>query len=104
VLPLLQYRDTGENDLREKIQKLTSTSAVTVVNSLPGVMLAAFPCVDRRQMVGVLVLAGKSSTFKLGEDVVRVCSRLGLDGIWLNQQAEELPSYGEEAIQRQARL
>jgi HD-GYP domain-containing protein (c-di-GMP phosphodiesterase class II) len=27
-----------------------------------------------------------------------------LDGIWLSQQAEELPSYPDEAIQRQARL
>ena len=31
-------------------------------------------------------------------------ARLGLDGIWLDQQADELPAYGDEAIQRQARL
>jgi len=35
---------------------------------------------------------------------VRNCSRLGLDGVWLSQQAEELPTYGEDAMQRQARL
>ena len=67
-------------------------------------MLAAFPYVDRRQLTGVLLLAGKSATFKLGEEVVRVCSRLGLDGIWLNQQAEELPHHNDESIMRQARL
>jgi HD-GYP domain-containing protein (c-di-GMP phosphodiesterase class II) len=104
VLPLLQYGETSENDFRDKVQKLTPTSNVSVVNSLPGVMLAAFPCVERRQMTGILVLAGKSATFKLGEDVVRVCSRMGLDGVWLSQQADELPTYTEDAIQRQARL
>src|SRR5450432_863587 len=100
VLPLLQYGDSVPSDLREKVQKLTSTSTVSVVNSLSGVMLAVFTCVDRRQLTGALVLAGKSSTFKLGEDVVRVCSQLGLDGIWLNQQAEELPTYTDDTIQR----
>jgi HD-GYP domain-containing protein (c-di-GMP phosphodiesterase class II) len=103
VLPLIQYGG-NDIDLKEKLQKITPNSTVTVWNSLPGVVIAAFPCVERRQLVGVLLLAAKGSNFKLGEEVVRVCSRLGLDGIWLNQQAEELPTYGDEAIQRQARL
>jgi HD-GYP domain-containing protein (c-di-GMP phosphodiesterase class II) len=104
VLPLLQYPDSSDTSLQEKLQSLTPSSTVTVIANQPGVMVAAFPCVERRQLAGVLVLAAKSSTFKLGEDVVRVCSRLGLDGIWLNQQADELPTYNEEAITRQARL
>jgi HD-GYP domain-containing protein (c-di-GMP phosphodiesterase class II) len=104
VLPLLQYPDSSDTSLQEKLQSLTPASTVTVIANQPGVMVAAFPCVERRQLAGVLVLAAKSSTFKLGEDVVRVCSRLGLDGIWLNQQADELPTYNEEAITRQARL
>ena len=104
VLPLLQYRDSTPSDLTQKLQSLTPTSTVTVWDCLPGVILAAFPCLDRRQLAGILVLAAKSTTFKLGEDVVHVCSRLGLDGIWLNQQAEQVPTYDEEAIQRQARL
>jgi putative nucleotidyltransferase with HDIG domain len=79
-------------------------SSVEVWTALPGVVLAAFPYVDKRQLCGVMVLAAKGNSFRLGEEVLRVCSRLGLDGIWLNQQAEELPVYGDEAIQRQARL
>jgi putative nucleotidyltransferase with HDIG domain len=66
--------------------------------------MAGFPCVERRHLTGVLVLVGKSSAFTLGEEVVRICGRFGLDGIWLNQRAEELPGYTDEAIQRQARL
>src|SRR5207244_6527690 len=53
---------------------------------------------------GTIVLAAKAMSFKLGEDVVRVCGRLGIDAIWLGQQADELPAYTDEAIQRQTRL
>jgi HD-GYP domain-containing protein (c-di-GMP phosphodiesterase class II) len=104
VLPLLQYSESSENNLKEKILAMTPSSTVTIWNDLPGVILAAFPCIDRRQLAGILVLAAKSATFRLGEEVVRVCSKLGLDGIWLNQQAEELSPYNDEAIQRHARL
>ena len=104
VLPMLQYRDAANDELRAKVQALTATSTVAVWNDLPGVTLAAFPFLEKKQQLGVLLIAGKGSTFKLGEDVVRVCSRLGLDGIWLNQQADELPSYTDEQIIRQGRL
>ena len=104
VLPLLQYPELPGEGLSEPMRRLTADSPVALWRSLPGVILAAFPYVERRQLVGVLVLAAKSDSFRLGEDVVRVCSRLGLDGIWLNQQADELPSYGDEALQRQSRL
>ena len=104
VLPLLQYEDSSDSGIKQQLGTLTATSPVTVWNHLPGVILAAFPHVDRRQLAGILVLAGKSATFKLSEDVVRVCSRLGLDGIWLNQQAEETPTFTDESIQRQSRM
>jgi HD-GYP domain-containing protein (c-di-GMP phosphodiesterase class II) len=104
VLPLLQYDDSSDTGIKQQLSTITATSPVTVWNHLPGVALAAFPHVDRRQLSGILVLAAKSSTFKLSEDVVRVCSRLGLDGIWLNQQAEETPTFNDEGLQRQARM
>ena len=112
VLPMLQMRDpldklgagTSDDAVRNHIRSITASSGVAVWDFLPGVVIAAFPYVEKRQLVGVLAVAAKSNSFKLSEDVVRVCSRLGLDGIWLSQQADELPSYGEDAIQRQARL
>src|SRR4030095_2716352 len=79
-------------------------SPVEIWGTLPGVVMAVFRYVDKRQLCGVLLLAAKGNSFRLGEEVLRVCSRLGLDGIWLNQQGEELPIYGDEAIVRQARL
>lgn len=104
VLPLLQYRDDRDDVLGRHLEQLTADATVAVWDFLPGVSLAAFPHVEKRHISGVIVVAAKGTGFKLCEDVLRVCSRLGLDGIWLHQQAEELPSYGPEAIQRQARL
>jgi HD-GYP domain-containing protein (c-di-GMP phosphodiesterase class II) len=103
AVPMVQYPDPAAL-LAEKVARMNANSTVEVWNSLPGIVLAAFPYVEKRQLTGVLILAAKSQTFRLGEEVLRVCSRLGLDGIWLNQQAEELPIYGDEAIQRQSRL
>ena len=63
VLPLLQYGDPTEPDFREKLRKVDADSPVAVWNNLPGVILAALPCVDRRQLCGVLVLAGQVPGF-----------------------------------------
>jgi putative nucleotidyltransferase with HDIG domain len=104
VLPMLQYREPSDDELRSRVRAVTAASGVAIWDFLPGVTIAAFPYVEKKQLVGILAVAAKSPSFKLSEDVVRNCSRLGLDGIWLSQQAEELPTYSEEAIQRQARL
>ncbi|MGD0137314.1 MAG: HD domain-containing phosphohydrolase [Tepidisphaeraceae bacterium] len=104
VLPLVQYGDPTDPGLVDRIRKLDAASPVTVWNTFPGVILAVFPCVERRQVGGFLVLAARSVDFNLAEEVLRVCSRLGLDAAWLRQQAEELIPYNDEAIQRQARL
>jgi putative nucleotidyltransferase with HDIG domain len=103
AVPMIQYPDPAAK-WQQKISAITPQSPVEVWNILPGVVVAAFPYVDKRQLCGIMLLAAKGQSFRLGEEVLRVCSRLGVDGIWLNQQAEELPVYGDEAIHRQARL
>ncbi len=103
VLPMLQYPDPASQAAATGVQLLNVDSNVGLWNAVPGVMLAAFPLVEKKQLLGVLALAGNGG-FKLGEDVLRNCSRLGIDATWLTQQADELPTYGEEAIQKQARL
>jgi putative nucleotidyltransferase with HDIG domain len=107
ALPLARSRDPGNGNelpLAAHAKALTPASPVTIWRHIPGLLLAAFPLADKRHVQTTFVLIGKSHTFKLGEDVLRACGRIGVDGIWLAQQAEELPSYGEEALQRQARL
>ena len=103
AVPMVQYPDPAAR-FAQLAGAVTATSPIQIWNSVPGVIMAAFPYVEKRNLAGVMVLAAKSNTFRLGEEVLRVCSRLGIDGIWLNQQAEELPIYGDEAITRQARL
>lgn len=104
VMPLLQYGDESRQAMRERIEKLSTGAGTAIWQIMPGVILSAFPYVEKRQIAGAVVLAGKSEAFRLGEEVVRVCGQLGLDGIWLNQQAEELPSHDEASMQRQSRL
>jgi putative nucleotidyltransferase with HDIG domain len=104
VIAQLSADNTSGSDLKESLHSVTATSPVTVWSKLPGIALAGFPYVERRHVNGVLALAGQSASFRLGEDVVHVCNRTGVDGVWLSQQAEQMPGYSDEAIQRQARL
>jgi HD-GYP domain-containing protein (c-di-GMP phosphodiesterase class II) len=106
LLPQLQLPDTvpGEGALHDKIRLTTTASGVCAWNLLPGVEIAAVPYVEKRQLAGIFLLVAKSEDFRLNEDVVRACGRLGLDGIWLGQQADDLPGYDEQTLQRHARL
>src|SRR6187401_2529694 len=51
VLPMLQYPDPGST-LRDKVALLTPASTVDVWNVLPGVVMGAFPYVEKRQVTG----------------------------------------------------
>jgi HD-GYP domain-containing protein (c-di-GMP phosphodiesterase class II) len=105
VLPLVQYAEQdGSASLAQRVGQIDATSNIRVCDAIPGAALAAFPYVERRQLAGVFLMAAKSTDFKLGEDVLRQCGRLGLDGAWLAQQAEPLAAYNQEDIERHARL
>jgi putative nucleotidyltransferase with HDIG domain len=104
AVPLLKVEDGTELPLAAGVRDMTPASPVTLWKHLPGLLIAAFPLAEKKQVHTTFALIAKSHTFKLGEDVLRACGRIALDGIWLAQQADELPSYGEEALQRQARL
>src|SRR5262245_57651409 len=64
AVPMVQYPDPAVK-LAEKVSGLTVQSAVEVWNLLPGVVLTAFPYVEKRQLTGVLILAGKGNSFRL---------------------------------------
>jgi putative nucleotidyltransferase with HDIG domain len=90
--------------LAEKIRRLPTDAPVTVFDSLPGILLAVSPCIERKQIIGVVGLAARASTFRIGECVERACSRLSIDGQWLGRQADALPAYGRDALARQGAL
>jgi putative nucleotidyltransferase with HDIG domain len=104
VVPMIQYPQPTEHGLREKIAEVTASSPAAVWNSLPGIVVAGLPFIERRQMTGILMLVAKDTSFNLSEDVLRICSRLGLDGTWLNQQANQLPAYSQEAMLCQSQI
>ncbi|MGH7176870.1 MAG: hypothetical protein ACREJC_05780, partial [Tepidisphaeraceae bacterium] len=104
VTPMLAGGETAPGVLTSVLSGINPNSGVCVWDVVPGVSIAGFPYVDKRSVRCILALAARHSSFKLSEDVVRVCGRLGLDGIWLNQQADELPAYSSDAILRHARL
>lgn len=104
VLPMLQWREMLDPAFRTQLTSITMTSGVVVWDFVPGVTIAAFPYVQNRQLMGTLLLAAKSPGFRLSEGVVSVCSKLGVDGIWLSQQAENVLAVDREAIERQASL
>jgi HD-GYP domain-containing protein (c-di-GMP phosphodiesterase class II) len=90
--------------LTRRAASLEPDSPVATWDLIPGVSLAAFPHVERRRVSGVILVAAKAEGFSLSEDVLRECGRLGIDGLWLMQQAGQLPAYGADAIGRQAEL
>jgi HD-GYP domain-containing protein (c-di-GMP phosphodiesterase class II) len=104
ALPLLQYGDPSCPDLPEKLRGVNAGTPLSAYSGVPGVMVALVPCAERRHVQGTLLLVARKADFELNEDVKRVCSRLGLDGNWLLQEARNLPAYTEEGLLKQARL
>src|SRR5215208_622931 len=98
LVPALKHTELLAKDLRSLMSKMTAQSPIQVWEFVPGLILCAAPLVDRRHMVGVLVLAGKGEKFSLDEDVLRVCSLIGLDSIWLGQQAAQVMAHGADRL------
>ena len=90
--------------LSGRAMRAQADAAVSVIDTLPGVCLAVIPVVERRVCAGVLVIAARSSSFTLDEEVLRACSQLQVDSLWLKQQADLLPGWGREAMLRQANM
>ena len=90
--------------LAEKLRRLSPDVPVVVFDSMPGVLLAASPCVERRQVTGIVALAARPQNFSTGEDVLRNCTRLSLSAPWLEDQAQKLPGFGRDVLGRQGGL
>ncbi len=104
VLPMLQWREKDNADSDLNLSTITETSNIAVWDFVPGVTMAAFAESPKNSGGAIIVLAGKSPAFSLTETISAACSRLGIDGNWLNTKAEALPAYDQQAIQRQAKL
>ena len=92
VVPALGRADATADPIRHCIKSLTAQSPVQVWRHVPGAAICALPYFDRRQLQGALALTCKTHDFRLDEDVLRLCSQLGLDATWLETESKTLPS------------
>ncbi|HEY2587180.1 MAG TPA: HD domain-containing phosphohydrolase [Tepidisphaeraceae bacterium] len=88
----------------EKLRRISRDAPVALFDSLPGVIVAACPLVERRQVVAVVAILARAEGFALDENVLRACTRLAIDAQWLAHQASSLPGYTREAAARQVSL
>jgi HD-GYP domain-containing protein (c-di-GMP phosphodiesterase class II) len=100
AVPLVQHSHV----LAEKIRRLTAGTPVVAFDSLAGVLLAAAPFAQRKQVHAIPGLLARPANFRLSEDVLQACFRLSLDAQWLEHQAESLAPYTRETLTRQAAL
>jgi len=100
VVPLVK----GSAVLAEKLRRLPVDAPVVAFDSLPGIVLAAAPYVERKQILGIPLLAARANAFRAGEDVLQACSRLQLDAAWLSSQADAIPAYSRDSLTRQVML
>lgn len=100
AVPLVQQTPV----LTEKLRRLNAVAPVVAFDSLPGILVAASPFVQRKQVLAIAALLARPASFHLGEDVLQACGRLSLDAQWLAFQAESLAPYTRETLTRQAAL
>ncbi|HZL36538.1 MAG TPA: HD domain-containing phosphohydrolase [Tepidisphaeraceae bacterium] len=103
VFPLVQNSELS-NRAGDGAQPPRPSAGIAIDRSIPGVLLAVLPHVEKRQNLGFLVVAAREEAFALSEDALRFAGRLGLDGAWLDHQAGDVPGFIETALQTQARL
>jgi HD-GYP domain-containing protein (c-di-GMP phosphodiesterase class II) len=106
VLPLVRFseQDGPTVSLRQNLRQIDASCGVEVWTCLPGVVIAAFPYVEKRQLAGVFLLAARSADLETSAEVEALCGRLGVDAAWLRQQSDALACHTQESLQAQARV
>lgn len=90
--------------LAEKARRISPDTPVAVFESLPGLVIAACPLVERRQVVAIVAVLARAERFELNDSVARAFDRVSVDAQWLATEAASLPGYAREAAARQAQL
>lgn len=74
------------------------------LDCIPGATIASFPIVERRHVLHTIILVGRAESFDTTEEVLRLCSQLGIEQTWLSQQARALPAFNDTSIEIQTQL
>lgn len=71
---------------------------------LDGLTVHAVPLVYRRQVIAYLAGAGRTSALADGEELLRACSRLGIDAPWLVSAAGQVPAIAAAQLASMVRM
>jgi len=95
-----------ESDTQINASAIQSTGEIAVSGSpsARGVLLGSIPWIDRRQRIGLLLIAGIDPRFAVDDDMRRVCSALGIDADAMARVAATLPRHDSASILAHARL
>jgi len=104
VAAALERGGPVEAALAHRAGRMRSDSPPRLWDLVPGVQLCAVPVLQRRQVVAILILAGRRKAFSATEDLRRLCDRLKLDAGWLCQQAARVPSTSSRRLVIESRL
>jgi HD-GYP domain-containing protein (c-di-GMP phosphodiesterase class II) len=104
ALPAVLNAFAPDAPLRRGADSTGAAEEIALIESLPGLVVAAAALNEKRQPRGTIVLVARAAAFTAGEDVLRICGSLGLDSAWLIQQAQSLPAHSPDALRRYAHL
>ncbi|HZZ44625.1 MAG TPA: HD-GYP domain-containing protein [Tepidisphaeraceae bacterium] len=103
--PLLERLHKLDPAFVERIQAAQPGSPALITEALPGLLVAALPRVERRQVHGLLLIAAKHRDFNgSSEEVIRACGQLQVDATYIASLADELPGYSTASVQMQTEL
>jgi HD-GYP domain-containing protein (c-di-GMP phosphodiesterase class II) len=102
VVPALRGDQATVAQLRAATAQVSAHSVVQSWSFVPGTAIAVAPHVDRRTFRYILAVAARTTAPESPDDLLRLCSALGLDAAWFHQEAARLPSYSSESAGRAA--
>lgn len=95
-----------ESDTEINASAAKSGGELSVIRSpsVPGILLGSIPWIDRRQRVGLLLIAGIDTVFSIDDHARRLCAALGVDADSMATLAATLPRHGTASMKSHAHL
>lgn len=103
AIPLLSYSECGTQFFGSALPITSLDDHVNICQPIPGTIMAAFAYAERKQLMAIVALIGRSEQFQLENRTQSLCKQLGIDSDWLAQEAIKTPSFDASAIQHEAR-
>jgi HD-GYP domain-containing protein (c-di-GMP phosphodiesterase class II) len=95
-----------ESDTEINASAAQSTGDLSVFPSpaASGILIGSIPWLDRRQRIGLLLIAGLDQSFKVDDHFERVCAALGIDSEDLMRASTAIPRQDRSSLTAHARL